>query len=135
MFLLSGSVILPVCLSISNIGLENRYFYFLRVSLHDVPLVWCPSALLPPNLEAVSLDFRSYLIPQPCGVISLLSGGLLNICTHLGSTSDVFLFSCREGDLEVARLLLEFKVNPECADKRGQTPLLLALKYVPGADF
>jgi len=25
---------------------------------------------------------------------------------------DVFLFSCREGDLEVVRLLLELKVNP-----------------------
>ena len=45
------------------------------------------------------------------------------------------LFSCREGDLEVVRLLLEFKVNPECADKGGQTPLHLACWYVPGADF
>ena len=51
------------------------------------------------------------------------------------TNSDVFLFSCREGHLEVVRLLLEFKVNPECANERGQTPLLLALKYVPGADF
>jgi len=51
------------------------------------------------------------------------------------TTSDVFLFSCREGHLEVVRLLVEFKVNPECADNDGQTPLLLALKYVPGADF
>ena len=51
------------------------------------------------------------------------------------TNSDVFLFSCREGDLEVVRLLLEFKVNPECADKGGQTPLHTACKYVPGADY
>ena len=51
------------------------------------------------------------------------------------TTSDVFLFSCREGQLEVVRLLLEFKVNPECADKRGWTPLHYACKYVPGADY
>ena len=51
------------------------------------------------------------------------------------TTSDVFLFSCREGDLKVVRLLLEFKVNPECADNSGQTPLHLACRYVPGADF
>ena len=51
------------------------------------------------------------------------------------TTSDVFLFSCRGGHLAVVRLLLEFKVNTECADKGGQTPLLLSLKYVPGADF
>ena len=47
----------------------------------------------------------------------------------------LFLFSCREGHLEVVRLLLEFKVNPECADKGGQTPLHLACWYVPGADY
>ena len=51
------------------------------------------------------------------------------------TNSDVFLFSCREGDLEVVRLLLEFKVNPECADKGGQTPLHYACRYVPGADY
>jgi len=51
------------------------------------------------------------------------------------TTSDVFLFSCREGDLEVVRLLLEFKVNPECADKGRQTPLHTACRYAPGADF
>ena len=51
------------------------------------------------------------------------------------TTSDVFLFSCRRGHLEVVRLLLEFKVNPECADKGGQTPLHLACRYVPGPDF
>jgi len=52
-----------------------------------------------------------------------------------GTTSDAFLFSCREGDLEVVRLILEFKVNPECVDKGGQTPLHTACRYVPGADF
>ena len=48
---------------------------------------------------------------------------------------DVFLFSCREGHLEVVRLLLEFKVNPECASKSGRTPLHYASMYVPGADY
>ena len=51
------------------------------------------------------------------------------------TTSDVFLFSCRRGQLEVVRLLLEFKVNPECADNDGRTPLHEACRYVPGADF
>ena len=51
------------------------------------------------------------------------------------TTSDVFLFSCREGHLEVVRLLLEFKVNPECADDDGWTPLHWVCWYVPGADF
>ena len=53
------------------------------------------------------------------------------------TTSDVFLFSCREGDLEVVRLLLEFKVNPDCADKSGWTPLRYACRYmyVPGSDL
>ena len=51
------------------------------------------------------------------------------------TTSDVLLFSCRRGHLEMVRLLLEFKVNPECADKRGQTPLHLACRYVPGAYY
>jgi len=51
------------------------------------------------------------------------------------TTSDVFLFSCSGGQLEVVRLLLEFKVNPECADEGGQTPLHCARRYVPGADF
>ena len=51
------------------------------------------------------------------------------------TTSDVFLFSCREGQLEVVRLLVEFKVYPECADNDGLTPLHLALRYVPGADY
>ena len=51
------------------------------------------------------------------------------------TTSDVLLFSCSGGHLEVVRLLVEFKVNPECADKRGWTPLHLACRYVPGADF
>jgi len=53
------------------------------------------------------------------------------------TTSDVFLFSCREGHLEVVRLLLEFKVNPECADSYayGWTPLHWACRYVPGADY
>jgi len=51
------------------------------------------------------------------------------------TTSDAFLFSCRWGHLGVVRLLLEFKVNPECADKGGQTPLHLACRYVPGADY
>ena len=48
------------------------------------------------------------------------------------TTSDVFLFSCRDGQLEVVRLLLEFKVNPECVDKSGWTPLHLACRYVHG---
>jgi len=52
-----------------------------------------------------------------------------------GTTSDAFLFSYRGGHLEVVRLLLEFKVNPECTDKGGQTPLHTACRYVPGADF
>jgi len=51
------------------------------------------------------------------------------------TTSDVFLFSCRGGHLEVVRLLLEFKVNPECADDYGLTPLHWACRYVPGADY
>jgi len=51
------------------------------------------------------------------------------------TTSDVFLFSCREGQLEVVRLLLEFKANPECADNDGCTPLHFACRYVPGADY
>ena len=51
------------------------------------------------------------------------------------TTSDVFLFSCREGQLEVVRLLLEFKVNSECADNDGWTPLHLACRYVPDADY
>jgi len=51
------------------------------------------------------------------------------------TTSDVFLFSCREGHPAVVRLLLEFKVNPECADERGLTPFHWACWYVPGADF
>ena len=51
------------------------------------------------------------------------------------TTSDVFLFSCRESHLAVVRLLLEFKANPDCADNDGWTPLHWACKYVPGADY
>jgi len=51
------------------------------------------------------------------------------------TTSDVFLFSCRWNGLAVVRLLLEFKVNAECADKGGWTPLHWACGYVPGADY
>ena len=51
------------------------------------------------------------------------------------TTSDVFLFLCSKGGLEVVRLLLEFKVNPDCADKGGRTPLHYACEYVPGADY
>ena len=51
------------------------------------------------------------------------------------TTCDVFLFSYSEGHLEVVRLLLEFKVNPECANKGGWTPLHYACLYVPGADY
>ena len=51
------------------------------------------------------------------------------------TTSDVFLFSCRRGHLVVVKLLLEFKVNPECADKSGWTPLHFACRYVPGDDY
>ena len=47
------------------------------------------------------------------------------------TTSDVFLVSCSGGHLAMMRLLLEFKVNPECADKDGWTPLHLACRYVP----
>ena len=50
-------------------------------------------------------------------------------------TSDVFLFSCRDGQLDVVRLLLEFKANPECADDDGWTPLHTACRYVPGVDL
>ena len=35
------------------------------------------------------------------------------------TTSYVFSFSCSQGHLEIVRLLLEFKVNPECADNDG----------------
>ena len=51
------------------------------------------------------------------------------------TTSDVFMFSCSDGNLWVVSLLLEFKVNPECADKGGQTPFHTACRYVPGADY
>ena len=51
------------------------------------------------------------------------------------TTSDVFLFSCRGGHLAVVRLLLELKVNSECAERRGWTPLHLACRYVSGGDF
>jgi len=51
------------------------------------------------------------------------------------TTFDVFLFSCSGGHLAVVRLLVEFKVNPECAANCGWTPLHLACMYVPGADF
>ena len=69
-----------------------------------------------------------------CGIVAY-SVVYDKVAVAVVTTSDVFMFSCREGDLEVVRLLLEFKVNPECADKRGQTPLHTACKYVPGADF
>ena len=51
------------------------------------------------------------------------------------TTFDVFLVSCSGGHLAVVRLLLEFKVNPECVDKSGRTPLHHACLYVHGADF
>jgi len=51
------------------------------------------------------------------------------------TASDVFLFSCSEGHLAVVRLLLEFKVNPECSNNYGWTPLHYACWYVPGADY
>ena len=51
------------------------------------------------------------------------------------TTSDVFLLSCRRDHLEVVSLLLQFKVNPECADNSGQTPLHFACRYVPGDDY
>ena len=76
--------------------------------------------------------------------ISFLACGIIAYCVVYDkvewavaevTTSDVFLFSCSGGYLEVVRLLLEFKANPDCATKRGQTPLYLACKYVPGADY
>ena len=49
-----------------------------------------------------------------CGII------LLPIVVAVVTTSDVVLFSCREGDLAVVRVLIEeYKVNPECTDKNG----------------
>ncbi len=42
------------------------------------------------------------------------------------------LFSCSKGDLPVVRVLIEeYKVNPECADNDGQTPLHHVCRYVP----
>jgi len=78
-------LLLPQALCLSCTSMLLPLILYHKSDQQDVLLVWCPSALLSPNLEAVSLDFQSHLIPQPCGVISLLSGCLLNICTHLGS--------------------------------------------------
>jgi len=48
------------------------------------------------------------------------------------TTSDVFLFSCRKGQLEVARMLIdEFNCNAQCTDNKGWTPLHHACRYVP----
>ena len=49
--------------------------------------------------------------------------------------SYVFLFSCRYGQLAVVRVLIEeYKVNPECTDNVGWTPLHCACRYVPLID-
>ena len=46
------------------------------------------------------------------------------------TTSDVFLFSCRYCQLEVVRVLIEeYKVNPECTDSVGITPIHRACRY------
>jgi len=48
------------------------------------------------------------------------------------TTSDVFLFSCRGGHLEIVKALIgDHKVNCECADNKGKTPLHHACRYVP----
>jgi len=46
------------------------------------------------------------------------------------TTSDVFLFSCSAGQLEVVRILIgEFKCDTQCTDIWRQTPLHYACRY------
>ena len=46
------------------------------------------------------------------------------------TTSDVFLFSCSAGQLEVVRVLIEeYKVKPECTDMFQESPLHYACRY------
>jgi len=46
------------------------------------------------------------------------------------TTSDMFLFSCSAGQLEVVRMLInEFKCNAQCTDDHRETPLHYACKY------
>jgi len=48
------------------------------------------------------------------------------------TTSDVFLFSCSEGHLEIVRLLIvEFNCDAQCTDHARKTPLHYACRYVP----
>jgi len=48
------------------------------------------------------------------------------------TTSDVFLFSCRWGHLEIVRLLIgEFNCDAQCTDHFWETPLHHACRYVP----
>ena len=95
--------------------------------LYSTPLLFCCTTVLELSLQCTGFySSKAWLLSIPH--ISCLSAYLLPGMWHRClTTSDVFLFSCRSGHLEVVRLLLEFKVNPGCADKRGQTPLLLAL--------
>ena len=52
------------------------------------------------------------------------------------TTSDVFLFSCSKGHLAIVKALIDdYKVNCECADNEGKTPLHIACRYVSGADY
>ena len=46
------------------------------------------------------------------------------------TTSDMFLFSCSAGQLEVVRILIgEFNCDAQCTDIDGRTPLHYACKY------
>ena len=48
------------------------------------------------------------------------------------TTSDVLFSLCSDDELAVVTVLIEeYKVNPECADNDGWTPLHQACGYVP----
>jgi len=102
--------------------LQCTGLYSCKVWLLSTPHYWLLKCI-PPSWHVVSLV--SY-----CVVYDKVEWTVAEV-----TTSDAFLFSCREGHLGVVRLLLELKVNPECADNDGWTPLHFACKYVPGADF
>ena len=52
-----------------------------------------------------------------------------------GDHSDVFLLSCRDGQLEVVKFLIEVaKCDPQCVDHEGKTPLHDACRYLPSTD-